>query len=50
MGSSEKMQAIGDIISYFSTIILIVTIKRAKKSYNGKIYNIFSPVPLFYPP
>jgi hypothetical protein len=42
MGNSEKMQAIRDIISYFSPIILIVTIKRAQKSNWGKIkYLIF---------
>ncbi len=45
----KKMQAIGDIISYFPPIILIVALKRAQKSDWGKIYDIFPPVSLFFP-
>ena len=46
----KKMQAIGDIISYFSPIILIVALKREQKSDWGKIYDIFSPgVFIFFP-
>ena len=43
------MQAIGDIISYFSPIILIVALKREQKSDWGKIYDIFSPCVFFFP-
>jgi hypothetical protein len=50
MVSLEKMQAIGDIISYFFPIILIVTLKREQKSNWGKIYDIFPPVSLFFTP
>jgi hypothetical protein len=39
------MQAIGDIISYFSPFILIVTLKSAQKSNWGKIYDIFLVFP-----
>ena len=46
----KKMQAIGDIISYFSPIILIVPPKRAQKSNWEKIYDIFPPVSLFFSP
>ncbi len=53
MGNLEKMQAIGDIISYFfplcPNIILIVTLKRAQKSNQGKIYDIFSPCVFIFP-
>jgi hypothetical protein len=31
MGNLENMQAIGDILSYISPIILIVTLKEHKK-------------------
>jgi len=48
MGNSEKMQAIGDIISYFFPIILIVTLKRAQKSNWGKKYDIFSSLLYHY--
>ena len=48
MGNLEKMQAIGDIISYFSPIILIVAL-RVQKSDWGKIYDIFSPCVFFSP-
>ena len=41
MGNLEKMPAIGDIISYFSPIILIVTLKSAQKSNWGKKYEFF---------
>jgi hypothetical protein len=41
MGNLEKMPAIGDIISYFSSIILIVTLKSAQKSNWGKKYEFF---------
>jgi hypothetical protein len=44
------MQAIGDIISYFSPIILIVALKRAQKSDWGKIYDIFSPCVFIFSP
>jgi hypothetical protein len=54
MGNLEKMQAIGDMISYFfpphPNIILIVTLKRVQKSNWEKIYDIFPPVSLFFPP
>jgi hypothetical protein len=50
MGNLEKMQAIGDIISYFFPIILIVTLKRAQKSNLGKIYDIFSPCVFIFSP
>ncbi len=48
----KKMQAIGDIpvISYFSPIILIVTLKRAQKSNWGKKYDIFSPCVFIFSP
>ena len=46
----KKMQAIGDIISYFSPIILIVALKRAQKSDWGKIYDIFSPCVYIFSP
>jgi hypothetical protein len=46
----KKMQAIGDIISYFSPIILIVALKRAQKSDWGKIYDIFSPCVFIFSP
>jgi hypothetical protein len=49
MGNLEKMQVIGDIISYFSPIILIVALKREQKSDWEKIYNIFSPCLYFFP-
>ena len=42
MGNLEKMPAIGDIISYFSPIILIVTLKNAQKS-NWEKNMIFFP-------
>ena len=45
----KKMQAIGEIISYFSPIILIVVLKRVQKSDWGKIYDIFSPCVFFFP-
>jgi hypothetical protein len=50
MGNLKKMQAIGDIISYyfFSPIILIVALKRAQKSNWGKMYDIFSPCVLIF--
>jgi hypothetical protein len=44
------MQAVGDIISYFFPIILIVTLKRAKKSNWGKIYDIFSSCVFIFSP
>ena len=44
----KKMQAIGDIISYFPPIILIVTLRSAQKSNWGKIYDIFSPSVLIF--
>jgi len=44
------MQATGDIISYFSPIILIVTVKRAKKSNCWKIYDIFPPCVFIFSP
>ena len=50
MGNLEKMPAIGDIISYFSPIILIVTLKSAQKSNWGKIYDIFSPSVFIFSP
>ena len=40
------MQAIGDIISYFFPIILIVTLKSAQKSK----YDIFSPSVFIFSP
>jgi hypothetical protein len=46
----KNMQALGDIISYFSPIILIVALKRAQKSNWGKIYDIFSPCVFIFPP
>ncbi len=49
-GNLEKMQAIRDIISYFSPIILIVTLKSAQKSNWGKIYDIFSPSVFIFSP
>jgi hypothetical protein len=49
MGNLEKMQAIGDIISYFSPTILIVALKWVQKSDWGKIYDIFSPCVFFSP-
>ena len=45
----KKMQAIGDIISYFSPIILIVALKRAQKSNWGKYMIFFPPVSVFFP-
>jgi hypothetical protein len=42
MGNLKKMQAIEDIISYFSLIILIVTLKEHKIPMGGK-YMIFFP-------
>jgi hypothetical protein len=47
MGNLEKLQAIGDIISYFPPFILIVALKRAQKSTWGKIYDIFPRVFIF---
>jgi hypothetical protein len=44
------MQAIGDIISYFSPIIIIVALKIAQKSNWGKIYDIFSPCVFIFSP
>ncbi len=46
----KKMQAIGDKISYFSPIILIVALKSAQKSNWGKIYDIFSPRVFIFSP
>ncbi len=45
----KKMQAIGDIISYFSPYYFNCLLKRAQKSDWGKIYDIFPPVSLFFP-
>jgi hypothetical protein len=44
------MQAIEDIISYFSPVILIVTLKRAQNSNWGKIYDFFSPCVFMFSP
>jgi hypothetical protein len=50
MGNLEKMQAIGDIISYFFPYFFIVVLKRAQLSNWGKIYDIFSPCVFIYSP
>ena len=39
----------GHNIIFFPLLFLIVTLKRAQKSNWGKIYDIFSPVSLFFP-
>ena len=44
------MQAVGDIISYFPPIILIVTLKSAQNPTGGKYMIFFSPsVFIFFP-
>ncbi len=49
MGNLEKNADIGNI-SYFSPIILNVSLKRAQKSDWGKIYDIFSPFVFIFSP
>jgi hypothetical protein len=50
MGNLEKMQTIGDVISYFFPYYLIVALKSAQKSNRGKIYDILFPCFLIFSP
>jgi hypothetical protein len=49
MGTWKKMQAIGDIISYFFPHYFNCRAKKSKKSDWGKIHDIFSPFVIFSP-
>jgi hypothetical protein len=49
MGNLEKMQAIGEIISYFSPHYFNCRTKKSTKIQRGEIYDIF-PLCLYFSP